>query len=165
MKNNKGLSYVEVMIVLGIGAILTSLAFIGLGFISRNNVTKSCDKLETAFSHAQSMSMAKGSTKGSITIVGDSGSYYYYFGPSSTNKTKFAQSPCVVTGVDAGDGSDIPIGSTGLRYYFVANTGGIQTTDTDSYNAHECYTIRITNGSGNSMDLNISKITGKVSVD
>lgn len=165
MKNNKGLSYVEVMIVLGIGAILTSLAFIGLGFINRNNVSKSCEKLESAFSHAQNMSMTKGSTNGSITIIQDNGSYYYYFGPSSSNRKKFAQSPCVVTGVDASDGSDIAIGSTGLRYYFVANTGGIKTSDTDTYNSQECYTIRITNGSGNSMNLNISKITGKVSVD
>ena len=165
MKNNKGLSYVEVMIVLGIGAILTSLAFVGLGFINRNNVSKSCEKLESAFSHAQNMSMTKGSNNGSITIVQDNGSYYYYFGPSSTNKTKFAQSPCVVTGVASSDGSDIPIGTTGLRYYFVANTGGIKTADTDTYNAQECYTIKITNGSGNSMNLNISKITGKVSVN
>ncbi len=160
---HKGLSYVEVLIVLGIGAIVTSLAFVSIGFINRNNVTKATTKLENAFSHAQNMSMTKGKDNGCITIAQDSGAYYYYFGTSSTNRYKFANSPCVVTGI-GGDGTEYPVTGTGLRYYFKSNTGGVETTDTDTYNAEPIYVINIKNSGGTSMNLSISTLTGKVTV-
>lgn len=160
---NKGLSYVEVLIVLGIGAIVTSLAFVGIGFINRNNVTKSVNKLENAIAHSQNMCMTKGSDNGCITIVEEGGSYFYYFGSASTNKYKFASSPCSVTGIDV-DGNEIVPSGAGLRYYFKPNTGGVDTTKTDAANGCEVYMLNVKNNGSTSMNLSISKVTGKVTV-
>ena len=163
--SHKGLSYVEVIIVLGIGAILTSLAVVSLGFVNRNNVTKSAQKLENAFSHAQNLSMTKNATNGSLSIYEDKGSYYYYFGTDSSVVYKFASSPCSVVGVDS-EGHDVAIGSGGIKFIFVSNTGALDKGASKIANADkEIYGIKIKNKSNTKSILTIHPLTGKVTVD
>lgn len=97
-KNNKGFSYIELVLVLGIIAVLLSVMALSMGLVSRTNVNKACDNLATVLSQARSTTMAKGQDNGSLCILYEDETYYYFVGdPYSSefdeSKTKFASSP------------------------------------------------------------------------
>ncbi len=83
MKNNKGLSYVELMVVIVIMIVLTSVSALSISYMTRTNANKTADKLVTALSTARTNSLAKGEEKGAFHIrcVGDT--YEYAIGAAS----------------------------------------------------------------------------------
>lgn len=94
---DKGLSYIEVIIVLAIASILVGLVSISVGLISRSNVHKGADNLELAFAKARSVSLAKGSSAGTLNIINKDGLYYYYIGAGNGGKKKvFLKKPCSI---------------------------------------------------------------------
>ncbi len=101
-KNNKGFSYVELILVLGIIAIMMGIMALSMSLIGRTNVNKGCDSLNSAMNQARTTSMARGRTNGQITISCEGSKYYYYIGNPSTSehekdKIKFASSPVQVS--------------------------------------------------------------------
>lgn len=176
MKNNKGLSYIELMLVVSIIVIFTGVASLSIGLISRSNVNKAVKELNSAFSRAQSMSMTKGQANGCLTIMVDNGKYYYYFGKDSANKVKFATSPCTIrllndSGTDVfedSEGNPVGITYSGITYYFKTNTGSLDTPSTvpAGYNdACSCTRLEITSSGSNKTCLKINKLTGKSEID
>lgn len=97
-KNNKGFSYVELLLVLAIIAIMMGIMALSMSLIGRTNVNKGCDNLNNAMNQARTASMAKGRINGAITISCQDGKYYYYIGKAGTaesesQKVKFASQP------------------------------------------------------------------------
>lgn len=158
MKNtNKGLSYVEMILVIAISSIVVGLSTMTIGILSRNNAEKAATKLSSALSKAQALSMAKGTYNGCISLVQSDGSYYYYYGSDSAASVKFASSPCTVEVIDDSNNS-VPIGTTPIIYYFSSTTGGVDATKPDSCTS---YKIKISNKGKTNVYLKIYKTTGK----
>lgn len=101
-KNNKGFSYVELVLVLGIIAIMMGIMALSMSLIGRTNVNKGCDNLNSAMNQARTTSMARGRVNGQITISCQGGKYYYYIGKPGTTesdkeKVKFASLPVKIS--------------------------------------------------------------------
>lgn len=93
-KNNKGISYIEFILVLAIMILLTGLVTVTMSIVNRNNVTKAADKVSTGINHAKTLSLSKGTNKGSITFVANGSNYYYYYGENENDKYLVCNSPC-----------------------------------------------------------------------
>lgn len=76
MKNNKGYSLVEIMIVLAILAVLATVGITGLGYIWGTNVRSCANELKTAIGKTRITTMGK--DEATIRIYQDStdGAYY-----------------------------------------------------------------------------------------
>ena len=61
VKNNKGFSLVEMLVVMAILAILTGGAVASISIVNNANVNKAASALDSAFSKARTNGMAKGS--------------------------------------------------------------------------------------------------------
>lgn len=105
MKNNRGLSYIELLVVIGVMILVVGISALSMSLISRNNATKMGDKMVTMLRNARTNTLAKGSENGAFHIrkvgnnyecaVGDineidedefetigSGVQLYYYNPS-----------------------------------------------------------------------------------
>ena len=125
IKSNKGLSYIEVMIVLAIASILVGLASISLGLVSRSNVHKGADNLDLAFSKSRSISLAKGTEAGTLNIVNKNGTYFYYIGDGNTSEMKvLLRRPCYIELNDPSLADPVSISNGGvLTISYVPTTG------------------------------------------
>lgn len=81
---NKGISYVELILVIAIMAILSGLISISIGTINGNNVSKAADIAASAINEARISSLTKGSNLGYVSFAVRNGNYYYYVGKSAT---------------------------------------------------------------------------------
>ena len=68
MKNNRGLSYVELLVVIGVMILVVGISALSMSLISRNNATKMGDKMVTLLRKARTSSLAKGSENGAFHI-------------------------------------------------------------------------------------------------
>lgn len=66
--NNKGVTLIEIMMVLAISAALLVIAGFSLSLINGANTYKAASSLKSVFSKAKTQSMAKGNTNGQLTI-------------------------------------------------------------------------------------------------
>lgn len=85
MKNNRGFSYVELILVLAIMAIATGLISLSIGLVGRTNVSKGADKLYSSFEQARASAMGKPDTVLELSCV--EGTYYCYVGSASASAT------------------------------------------------------------------------------
>ena len=85
MKNNKGLSYVELLVVIGVMVLLTGISALSIGLASRTNATKCADKLVTSLKTARTYSLAKGSEKGAFHIAKQGNNYVCGVGDLADN--------------------------------------------------------------------------------
>lgn len=69
IRNNKGVSVVEMLVVIGIIAIITSLAVISFSLVKNADVAKSADSFKASLTTARSRSMAKGDINGRLTFT------------------------------------------------------------------------------------------------
>jgi prepilin-type N-terminal cleavage/methylation domain-containing protein len=79
-KNNKGFSYVEMLMVLAIMAIMIGLVTISVGLIGRTTVSRVCDKVESLCNKARTQALTKGSSQGYLNMVQLNGNVYAYVG-------------------------------------------------------------------------------------
>lgn len=85
--NNKGLSYVEFIIVIAIMAIAVGLVSLSMGLVSRTNINRGAEKVSSSLNQARNTAMARGTDRGTIEISFDGATYYCYVGSlSSPNK-------------------------------------------------------------------------------
>lgn len=66
--NNKGVTLIEIIMVLAISVALVVIAGFSLSLLNGANTYKSASSLKAVFSKAKTQSMAKGNLKGQITI-------------------------------------------------------------------------------------------------
>lgn len=155
--NNKGLSYIEMLVVVSIAAVMVGIFTISIGVVTRNNVTKAANKLEGGLSKAQVLCMSKNTTKGCINIYYESGKYYYYYGTDIDNRVCFCQEPCTVELRSIDNAVTTYVGSTPSTIAFKNTTGALDMTQPIVYNQ-----IFIYNNGDDIAYLYIDKLTGKV---
>lgn len=97
MKNNKGYSILEVLIVVAIAALLMAMTTIAYRIVYSANVEKSMNSLNAAFNKARTVSMAKGPAAGKLTLDMDSDGNLYYKIGSETQGTLICNSMQTVT--------------------------------------------------------------------
>lgn len=137
-RNNQGFSYVELILVIAIMAIVIGIITLSMGLVSRSNVNRGADKLENTLNQARTASMAKGYRNGALTILCQDGKYYYYVGDYNAtddieeNKTEFANTTISVGYTKVGDeDSLISIGDGGrLIITYNQSTGAFNTSPT-----------------------------------
>lgn len=83
MKNNKGLSYVELLIVIAIMILLTGVTTVSIGLSTRANATKTADRLVTALKTSRTYSLAKGTERGAFHIKKSGNVYEFSIGTLS----------------------------------------------------------------------------------
>lgn len=163
-KNNKGMSYVELLLVLAIMAILVAVASLTIGLISRTNVNRGAEKLVSAINLARSTSMARGRSDGALEITYDGDNYYYYIGNvSAANKddlkVEFLSSPATVTyATAAAPANQVPF--TRLIINFDQSSGKIVACFDQSANVIICDNITLSNGD-KTATIKVYPATGK----
>lgn len=79
-KNNKGFSYVEMVIVLAIMAVMVGFLSISIGTSKRNELIRTAERFESRINQARTTAMTKGSLTGNLNIGYVDGAYYTYVG-------------------------------------------------------------------------------------
>ncbi len=79
-RNNRGFSYVEMIIVLAILAIMVAMVTITIGTNNRNNVSRASEKLESLVNKARINALTKGTSNGYLNLAIVDGSVYAYVG-------------------------------------------------------------------------------------
>lgn len=74
--NNKGFSYVEMIVVIAIMALMVGMITISIGTVNRNRVNRASESLETVVDKARVSAMTKGATRGYLNIAKDGNSIY-----------------------------------------------------------------------------------------
>lgn len=168
--NNKGLSYVEMIIVLAISSILIGMTTITMGTVNRANINRASERLETAFNEARTSAMVYGTSKGCLNITNVNNVLYYNIGPEISdlnpvdfnNQTwiKFAQNPIFLI---SGSASDIILNGDTYTWKFKQSTGELLGVSEPGAR-QGAYNVYLANSKG-SIRINISSITGKISID
>lgn len=154
MKNNKGFSYVELILVLAVMMLIVSFATISIGLVTRNNVTKAGDKLYSKLSEARMLTIAKGVEKGKAVLKYENGNYYCVLDGQSY---KVASKPVSVY-IVCDDGTVLNASNLGsVDIKFNRNTGGLNSSN-NNYDK-----LVIENMSNNrKVEYKFQKITGKL---
>lgn len=74
--NNKGFSYVEMVVVIGIMALMVGMITISIGTVNRNRVNRASEALESVIKTARVSAMTKGATHGYLNIAKDGNTVY-----------------------------------------------------------------------------------------
>lgn len=162
MKNNKGMSYIELILVISIALILTGIGTFSYGMIRRTNISKAADKTISKINEARSLALVKGTDKGIIAFTNKGGSIYCYVGDdfdsldmNTQNWEKICVKPVTMSVTDKA-GSTAELGEGGVvKTKFKQSTGEV----TEG-------TIRmIYKTSKSSVGVKIYKATGKPVLD
>ena len=79
-KTNKGLSYIELILVIAIMTLMAGLVTITMGTVNRNNLNRASDKVVSVFNEARNNALSKGSDNGYLNITSVDGVIYYNVG-------------------------------------------------------------------------------------
>ena len=77
---NKGFSYIEMLMVLAIMAIMIGMITISIGTVKRNTALRASEKLETLVNKARVNALTKGTAHGYVNVALYEGAYYAYVG-------------------------------------------------------------------------------------
>lgn len=167
MKNNKGFSIIELIIVIAIISVLTGLSIVGIGYIYTSNVKSSVHKLDASIQKIQSYTLAKSNGGRDVGLIikqkTEDGCYYAELkgiGGQHDEKIggKALKIECYVNG-----SSKVVSDTNPFELYFDRATGGLlpQTNGGNDY----CEKIVITSHGGNECTIKISKLTGRTEVE
>ena len=139
---NKGLTLIEMIMVLGISAILLAMAGLSYNLINNSNVQKSARRLENVIRLARTRSMAKGTASGRLVLYEQNGNIYARIGDDTTPElicNSGVTMEAIVTAADytvRSGGSSIPAYSTDPSAQISINfsTAGTGQTFNNSYN-------------------------------
>ncbi len=137
MKNNKGLSYIELIVVIAVMVLLTGFSVLSISLATRTNATKAGDKMVTMLTTARTYSLAKGKENGAFHIRKIGNGYECAVGnlADSPKFEEFATSPVTITYFDlAGNQTPIDISSGIVSFKFSQTDGSLveNTIGTDS---------------------------------
>ena len=136
-KNNKGITYVELIIVISIMAIMAGFVTISMGTVYRNNVGRAADALESATKEARNAALSKGTENGCLNLLYEDGKLYAYVGKKMMSATELKNNnySIIAQGLDSNGGlhvtyydgeddySDNPLSCTLYCIQFKQSTG------------------------------------------
>ena len=161
-KNNKGFSYVEVLLVIAIMAILITMISITMGLLSSTNVNRGAEKLSSSLDRARNVAMAKGTSRGTIEITSDGDKCYCFVGSSSSSnkleeREQLSASPVVIGYFETGNSDMITVSpTTPLVIKYDQSTGTFLALSNGNY----CERIVFTNGDATA-EIVLYPATGK----
>ena len=82
--NNKGFSYVEMIVVLAIMAVMVGMIGLSYGMINRNNVNRASETLQSMANQARVNALTKGTSNGYLNIAKVGNDIYAAVGPQYT---------------------------------------------------------------------------------
>lgn len=142
MKNNKGLSYVELMVVIVIMIVLTTVSTLSITYMTRTNANKTADKLVTALTTSRANCLAKGEEKGAFHIRCVGSTYEYAIGRASDglNYETIASSPVQIGIVDSSNNLTMLTPGTGdVVLRFNPSNGSVATNNAYDVSAFYIY--------------------------
>lgn len=157
--DNRGLSLIELIVVIAILGILSVGAVNSLGLLSSSGAKEAATKLKSAMSKARTETMSK--SQASLKLYEDDSEYYVQFTVNGNQETpiKIGSSRVNITYTES-DEPDNPqsLPSDGITLEFDRDTGAFKyISGTDVY----CEKITITGGS-RTYTLTCERLTGKV---
>ncbi len=168
MKRNDGFSYVEMLLVLAIIAIMIGFVTVSIGIVNRNNVARTSEKMESLAHAARTSALTKGGSW--LNIASVDGKIYAYIGesldkqPNEVKKKgeKICNNDLVITvsGSYGGTTSDT-VEEEGvqsakvLRIYFKQSTG--------SPSSETTIIVQKKNNNLKQSSFHIDNVTGKIS--
>ena len=170
MKNNKGFSLVELIIVIAILSVLTGVSVVGIGYLYSTNLKSSVKKLDSSLQKVQSFTMTKATNPTSIGLkikqTGD-GWYAEFQGIPGQSDEKLGNKRLKVYYLDSSNNWNQVIAGSDLTVRFDRATGGL--LPQDGTTAEYVTKIRITNGSAvddasKCCTIEIGKVTGKTTM-
>lgn len=172
MKNNKGFSLVELIIVIAIISVLTSAATIGFTYLYNTNVKSSIKKIDNALKRTQSYTISKstgGRDIGMKLQQESDGNYSVEFiGIPNLTKEKIGNKRLKVRYTDTSGVAHIVNYTNGpLIVYFDRSTGGLLTlseTSSVKVSSIEITTSGDFSDSSKCCKIKISGVTGKTEV-
>lgn len=170
MKNNKGFSLVELIIVLAILAVVTGTSFVAIGYVYGKNVKSSIEKIDSSLLKIQSYTMSQ-STGGRdiyLRLTKKSDGYYAEYwrtgGTSPIQSDNIGKKNFTITAYYGGGASgSVEVNSASpVEIYFDRSTGGLLplTAGGDTY----WNKIEVKAGGTGGYSVSISKITGKTEI-
>lgn len=156
--NNKGLSYLELLIAVVIMTVATSLTAVSISVVNRANSSKGIEQLQSSFNEARMESLSRGSDNGSLYLKAENGKILCLIGSSTDAiSTKgewnvLAKTPVEAALYNEGGEKEI-LGSTPVKFSFKQESGGFK----------DCpYTfIEFSASNTNVSTLRLYRLTGK----
>ena len=100
MKNNKGLSYYELIIVIAIMALMVGFATISIGAVYRNDVKRVSDSFESGLKEARNKAISKGTKYGYFNFYNKDNNLYINIGEEILSFDSSTQNWVKIPGVD-----------------------------------------------------------------
>ncbi len=164
MKNNRGLSLIEVIIVIAIMAIVGVSGFAFMTLQSNSKVNECANKISASISKVRVDAMSKSKTPGDCYVeVGKEANGKYYIKkctPAGESKDIVGNSNITIKFYSPDSDEYTVSASTVLTLKFDRTTGGFVPTTPETDSEHVAK-ILVNNGK-REIELNLSSITGKV---
>jgi prepilin-type N-terminal cleavage/methylation domain-containing protein len=164
-KNNKGFSLVELIIVLAILAVVTSVSIVGLGYLFNTNVKSTIRKINSSLLKTQSYTTSKssgGRDVGMRLTVDGSGNYCVQYLGIGQEDEVIGKSNLTIR-CHKTDGSTTTVSSTPVDIYFDRSTGGLLSVEESVPDVY-WEKIEILVGGTSKGIVTISKVTGKTEI-
>ena len=176
IRNNKGFSYVEMLVVIGIMAVMTGFLAMTIGTVNRNNVRRAKESIESKFNEARIAAMSKGTKNGNLVIARYKGSIYTYIGAmtnsagdaySAEDYSKMGEKLCSSNLIVMVDGNTFEDNSDVLYIQFKQSTGGINKyTGVDPDSAKSQFIVTVANQKNTMVSsFRVYKSTGKIKTE
>ena len=174
VRNNKGFSYVEMIVVIGIMSLMTAFIALTLGTVNRNNVRRAAESIESKFNEARIGAMSKGTTNGYLIIAKYKSNIYTYIGEyidASTGDpytaeaiSKRGDKLCSANLEVMVDGHKFSENGDVLYIQFKQSTGGVNAyTGADPTSAKSQFIVTVANQKNTMVSsFRVYKSTGKI---
>lgn len=163
MKNNKGFSLLEMIIVIAILAVVASVSFVGLGYLYTTNIKSSVKKINSSLLKTQSYTTAKsigGRDVGMRIKVDTQGNYCVeYLGITEQADEVIGKKNLTVKCYKSDGSVQQVTSSSPVDIYFDRATGGLLPVAEGGSTYWS--KIEITTNGANQCTVTISKVTGK----
>lgn len=166
--NNKGLSLVEIIIVVAIMTVMTGLVSFGVGVVVSKPADECAQKLSNSLRNARVTAMGKLTCQVKISQEYDGAPIYLTVitNGSSAPTVKIGEKGVVCTykTTDGSTGTLASKGTAGITIEFNRETGGFKTATIGSDTSKYISEFSISKGTINKI-VKLSKLTGRVTVE
>ncbi len=121
--NNKGMSIIELLIVMTIAVMIMAMLVVSYTLINRSSASKSMNRLVNVLRSARVDAMSKGQAAGVVRLIVDGGNVYARVG-NNTDRELICGGGVIMTSALMGDYTSAPAPGT-------ASTGGIVSFNTN----------------------------------